>query len=86
MTAQMNISIPEPMREWCEVQLKEGRFSTIDDYVQDLIRRDQEKQQTTHTVQSLIDKGMKSGISPHSLEEIIAIARKKGRTAKTNRS
>lgn len=84
--AQMNVSIPGPMKEWCEAQVKKGRFSTASDYVRDLIRRDQDSQQATRAVQSLIDEGLASGVSPHSLEEIIAIAREKGRTLKADES
>jgi len=39
--ATMNVSLPNPMKEWVETQAKTGRYSNASDYVRDLIRRDQ---------------------------------------------
>lgn len=41
--AQLNVSVPEPMKAWCESQVDEGAYSTTSDYVRDLIRKDQER-------------------------------------------
>ena len=41
--ATMNISLPDPMKEWFEAQAETGRYSNASDYVRDLIRRDQEQ-------------------------------------------
>lgn len=71
--AQMNVSIPGPMKDWCESQVKAGRCSTVSDYVRDLIRRDQDARQSS--VQSMIDDALASGVSPHSLDEIFAKAK-----------
>lgn len=40
--AQMNISLPEKLREWVETRVAQGRFSSASDYVRHLIRRDEE--------------------------------------------
>lgn len=37
----MNVSLPNPMKDWVEAQAKTGRYSNASDYVRDLIRRDQ---------------------------------------------
>lgn len=73
--AQMNVSVPEPMKAWCEDQVRQGRYATTSDYVRDLIRRDQDKRSDAQTLQSLIDEGLASGTSDRSLEEILAEAR-----------
>ena len=73
--AQMNVSVPEPMKDWCEDQVREGRYSTTSDYVRDLIRRDQDSRSRAKVLQAAIDEGLASGISPKSLEEIMAEAR-----------
>ena len=75
--AQMNVSIPQPMKNWCETQVKDGRYSTASDYIRDLIRKDQDKRQAVTAMQTLIDEAEESGISPNSLEEIFAIAKEK---------
>ncbi|MES2303700.1 MAG: type II toxin-antitoxin system ParD family antitoxin, partial [Pseudomonadota bacterium] len=41
--ATMNISLPDPMKQWVEAQADTGRYSNASDYVRDLIRRDQER-------------------------------------------
>ena len=40
--ASMNISIPDPMREWVLSRVKTGAYAGASDYVRELIRRDQE--------------------------------------------
>ena len=37
----MNISVPDPMREWVEQRIRSGQYASASDYVRDLIRRDQ---------------------------------------------
>lgn len=77
--AQMNVSIPEPMKDWCESQVKTGRCSTVSDYVRDLIRRDQDSRQTA--VQTMVNDALASGVSPHSLDEIFARAKAKAQAS-----
>lgn len=73
--AQMNVSVPTPMKDWCEAQVRQGRYSTTSDYVRDLIRRDQDNQAGVKALQAAIDEGLASGLSPRSLDEILAEAR-----------
>ena len=73
--AQMNISVPDRMKDWCEAQVRDGRYATASDYVRDLIRRDQDRQAGVTALQAAIDEGLASGISPRSLDEILAEAR-----------
>lgn len=63
MMATMNISLPDPMRDWVETQIEGGRYSNNSDYVRDLIRRDQERSDRLKTLQSAITKGIDSGKS-----------------------
>ena len=73
--AQMNVSVPSAMKDWCEDQVRDGRFSTTSDYVRDLIRRDQDSRVGARTLQSMIDEGVESGKSSRTLDEIFAEAR-----------
>ena len=61
--AQMNISIPEKLKGWCEARVAEGRYSSTSDYVRDLVRRDQEAEEQRRRLQAAIDEGLASGIS-----------------------
>ena len=42
----LNISLPEPLREWIEAQVKRGRYGNASEYLRDLIRRDQERRRS----------------------------------------
>jgi len=38
--ATMNISLPEPMKNWVEDCVHSGRYANASDYIRDLIRQD----------------------------------------------
>lgn len=61
--ATMNVSLPDPMKDWVEDRSKDGRFANSSDYVRHLIRRDQERAQAIAEIQAEIDKGLASGIA-----------------------
>lgn len=70
-TTTMNISLPEPMRDWVISQTESGQYSNNSDYVRDLIRRDQQRVEKIKTLQSAIDKGLVSGIAEgFSMEQL----------------
>ena len=75
--ATMNVSLPDMMKDWVETQVNGGRYSNVSDYIRDLIRREQERIDKLITLQNLITEGVQSGISQHSMEEVLEIARKK---------
>lgn len=68
--ATMNISLPDALKEWAESRVAQGRFSTVSDYVRDLIRHEQEKAAFIEEVQAAIDEGEASGFVPYSRAEI----------------
>ncbi|RYY26806.1 MAG: type II toxin-antitoxin system ParD family antitoxin [Sphingomonadales bacterium] len=74
--ATMNISLPDPMKQWVEGQAATGRFSNASDYVRDLIRRDQERADKIAAMQILVDEARESGISPRSMQEIFEEAKR----------
>lgn len=73
--ATMNISVPEPMREWVQQQISGGRYASLSDYVRDLIRRDQDKSSKLAALQAAIAEGFESGISDKTLDDILNEAR-----------
>lgn len=79
--ATMNISLPEPMKDWVEAQARTGRYSNASDYVRDLIRRDQERARALAELQRLITEGIESGVSSRSLDEVLELAREKASRA-----
>ena len=39
--ASMNVSLPDPMRDYVQRRIDSGHYASVSDYVRDLIRRDQ---------------------------------------------
>ena len=79
--ATMNISLPNPMKDWVNTQTIDGRYANASDYVRDLIRKDQERVDKIARMQKLIDEGLASGISKRSMDDILSDAL--GRVNKT---
>ena len=73
--ATMNVSLPDPMKDWVEAQTRTGRYSNASDYVRDLIRRDQERATKREELQRLITEGIESGVSTRSIGDILKTAR-----------
>jgi antitoxin ParD1/3/4 len=40
--ATMNVSVPDPMRDWVQYRVESGQYASASDYFRDLIRRDQD--------------------------------------------
>ena len=70
--ATMNVSLPHPMREWVEAQVKGGEYANASDYIRDLIRHDQERRKA---LEAAIDEGLKSGRSRRKAEAVMAAAK-----------
>lgn len=78
--ATMTISLPDPMKDWIEAQIKDGEYASTSDYVRDLVRRDRERRQhpelTLDDLRRIVDESRASGISPRKVPEILARAKK----------
>lgn len=73
----MNISLPDPMRDWVESQSKDGLYANNSDYVRALIREDRLKKEKFQLLQNAITEGFDSGNAGLlDIEKIKAKARK----------
>ncbi len=68
--ATMNISLPEPMKQWVEAQTADGRYANSSDVIRDLIRREQAKAEEIAHWNVLIDEAYASGTSDKTVDEI----------------
>jgi antitoxin ParD1/3/4 len=76
--ATMNVSLPDPMKEWVEAQTATGRYANASDYVRDLIRKDQERAAKIASMQKLVDEGLASGeAQAFSADGFLSAMRKK---------
>ena len=55
----MNISLPDPMKEFVDGQIAKGRYSSASEYVRELIRAD-EKRKAEEQLESLLLEGLGS--------------------------
>jgi antitoxin ParD1/3/4 len=70
--ATMNVSLPDPLKDWVEAQIETGRYANASDYVRDLIRRDQDSKER---LVDALEKGAASGKSQRKIEDVFASAR-----------
>lgn len=78
--ATMTISLPDPMKEWIEAQIRQGDYASTSDYVRDLVRRDRERRaQTELTLEDLrriADEARAGEPSRRRVPDILGRARK----------
>ncbi len=68
--AQLNISVPDGLKDWAEKRVAEGRYSSTSDLVRDLMRSRQDEEAQLASLQAAVDKGRASGIDPRNMSEI----------------
>jgi antitoxin ParD1/3/4 len=56
----MNISLPDQLKEFVDNQVGSGRYSSVSEYVRDLIRED-EKRKAQEKLEVLLMEGIQSG-------------------------
>jgi antitoxin ParD1/3/4 len=56
----MNISLPDQLKDFVDEQLGSGRYSSVSEYVRDLIR-DDERRKTQEKLEALLMEGLQSG-------------------------
>ncbi len=54
----MNISLPEPLKEFVDGQIAQGRYSSVSEYVRELIRAD-EKRKAEEQLEALLLEGLR---------------------------
>ncbi len=75
--ATMTVSLPDPMKDWIEAQIRRGDYASVSDYVRDLVRRDRDRREQELTMDALRKKlaaSRESGISNRTVDEIFAEA------------
>jgi antitoxin ParD1/3/4 len=70
--ATLNISLPDPMREWIDSQVEAGEYANASDYIRDLIRHDQRQREALRL--ALIE-AEESGVSGRKVGDIVAAAK-----------
>ena len=72
-TNTMNVAIPKALKDFVQEQVSIGGYSSVSEYVRELIRADQ-RQKVRETVEAEILKGLRSGeATPMTKEDWSAI-------------
>jgi antitoxin ParD1/3/4 len=69
----MNISLPEPMKQYVEEQVNAGGYSSASEYVRELVRTDQKrraKDRLENTLLESLQSGDAVEITPQMWEEL----------------
>ena len=69
----MNISLPDPMKQYVEEQVSAGAYSSASEYVRELVRADQKrhaKEQLEQTLLNAINSGDPVEITPAMVEAV----------------
>lgn len=73
--AAMNISLPEPLKQFVEEEVREGGFAGASDYMRDLIRQRQ-REKAAAFLRQLIAEGLASGPAEPITEDTFTQMRK----------
>jgi antitoxin ParD1/3/4 len=68
----MNISLPEPLKKFVDGQIAEGRYSSVSEYVRELIRAD-EKRKAEDRLEAMLLEGLNNAeieLSPADWNDI----------------
>jgi len=69
----MNISLPDPMKQFVEDQVTAGAYSSASEYVRELVRADQKrhaKEQLERVLLSAINSGDPIEVTPEMINEV----------------
>jgi antitoxin ParD1/3/4 len=58
----MNVSLPDPMREWVQSRVDSGKYASASDYMRDLIRQDQDAEKDPRWV-AYVDAALEEGLA-----------------------
>ena len=70
----MNISLPEPLKQFVDEQIASGRYGSASEYVRALIRED-EKRKAQERLEALLLEGLQGEESPLTQEDWASIRR-----------
>jgi antitoxin ParD1/3/4 len=67
--ATMNISLPDPLREYVEERVEQGGYSTASEFFRELIREDR-RRRAQDRLEELIEEALESGpVSPMTKDD-----------------
>jgi antitoxin ParD1/3/4 len=68
--AKQSVNFTSPNNEWLNAKVKSEEYSNKTDIINDLIRREREREEKFYTLKSAIEEGLSSGVSDKTVEDI----------------
>lgn len=69
----VNISLPDPMKDYIDTQVTEGMYGSVSDYIRTLIREDQKRRandELEKKILAALDKGNYQEVTPEFFERL----------------
>jgi antitoxin ParD1/3/4 len=70
-TIRKTVTFTEQQDKWIKAQIEAGEFTNDSEYLRNLVRQDQAKNQNFISLKMKLQEGLDSGISTKSLPEIM---------------
>ncbi len=77
----MNISLPEPMKQYVDEQVSSGRYSSASEYMREFVRADQQRREKER-LEALLLEALNSGEPIDLTSEVIEDVRSRLRARK----
>ena len=71
-TIRKSITFTEQQHRRIKMKVENGDFTNDSEYIRDLVRKDQEETEELWELKKAIEDGLKSGVSPLKIKDIIA--------------
>jgi len=72
----MNISLPDPLREFVENEVRRGGYSSVSEYMRELVRRARDARELDGRLIESLESGDLGEITPAFFEKLRAHARR----------
>ncbi len=79
--ATMNVSLPDAMKDWVEDRVGTGQYANASDYVRDLIRMDQKRNDAHAEFERMVQEGIDSPRVSMTREQLLTRLRQKAAEA-----
>lgn len=76
-TIRKTITVTDKQDDWIKSQISNGDFTNESEYIRALIRREQNNNAQFLRLKAELQKGLDSGISNRSIDEIMAAGKKR---------
>ena len=84
----MNISLPEPMKQYVDEQVSSGSYSSASEYMRELVRADQQRREKAR-LEALLLEALNSGepidLTPEMIEDVRSRLRARAKNRRRNR-